>query len=147
MGKVQLFKFNTHAPSNVTVSEDKISFTIPKPIVIQSSEIVKVKIGFGLKVPDGHIITLYTGSQLIDKVCELFPSVITFDSSTLGNQLEIAIRNNSRNQVNLMPGISIAEGYLTKIQKIDVTESGQEAVPEPVKSKPQKKDPFNFEVK
>ncbi len=146
---IQFYKINKNANSFVTLTEDRLLFTVPKPTVIQSSEIIKIKTGTVIKIPRGYVLTVYTHPDLVNQACELFPSVTAIDGWAPEVELELAIRNSGRNQVNLLMGNMIAVGYLSQAHNIGVGEFEPDIITNPdlPNTRPQKKNPFNFEVR
>lgn len=133
----------------VAVNDDSLTFACLMPIVIQSTEIQKVRMGIGLQIHKGCVLSISTHSALIDRAAEVFPALISLDH-THGGELFIPVRNNGRNPLNLLPGQPVANGHLSKIQKIETHEFELDTKPEKSKSKtkPQKKNPnIQFEVR
>jgi len=149
MVEIHFYQTNKNEAPGAAVAEDVVVFTIPKPTVIQPSEILQIQTGIVMKVPPGYVVTLSTHPALSEKAAELFPGVITVDSYAPETELRLAIRNSGRSQLNLMPGFLFAVGYVSQIHNIEVGEFEPDAIanPQKEKSKPQKKNPFNFEVK
>ena len=146
---IQFYKVNNKENSFVAVVEDRLLFTVPKPTVIQSSEIIKLKTGTVMKIPRGYVLTIYTHPDLANQACELFPGVTVIDGWAPEAELELAVRNSGRSQVNLLMGNMIAVGYLSQAHDIGVGEFEPSILnnPELPNTRPQKKNPFNFEVK
>lgn len=149
MVKINFYKINKEGSSSVTNDGDRLLFSVPEPTVIQPSEIIKIKTGIIMKVPLGYVITISTYPNLPIEAVELFPAAITIDSCAPGTELELAVRNSGRSQLNLMTGILFAIGYVNETQNIELGEFELDTVPSPSKEKsvPQKKDSFSFEVK
>ena len=149
MVDIQFYKINKSAESFVVVLEDRLLFALPNPTVIQSSEIIKIKTGTVMKIPRGYVLTIYTPPDLAKQACELFPGVTVIDGWGPEVELELAVKNSGRNQVNLLAGNTIAVGYLSKVDDIGVGELELDVVANPKLpgTRPQKKNSFNFEVK
>jgi len=60
MVKINFHKINKDESSSVTNDGDRLLFSIPKPVVVQPLEIIKIKTGVIMKVPLGHVITIST---------------------------------------------------------------------------------------
>ena len=133
----------------VDIQDDHIIFTNPKPVVIQPSEIIKISMGTAMKLPEGYIGIISTHPRLFGKACELFPSTIIRSARSPDGELELAIRNSGRSQVNLMQGDPIGVGYVSKIQTIDAREFDLDVLKrsELPSTSPQKKNIFDFEIK
>ncbi len=130
--------------------EDKIIFSATRPIIIQSSEIMKVQTDLVIRVENGFVLNISTHPDLAQKGAELFPGLITVDSLARPAPLELPMKNNSRNPLNIMRQDKIAIGYGSEIQKIEIGEFEPELEPSPKNSRsfPQKKNPdINFEVR
>ncbi len=146
---IQFYKINKNAESFVILTEDRLLFAVPEPTVIQSLEIIKIKTGTVMKIPRGHVLTICTHPDLAKQACELFPSVTVIDGWAPAVELELAVKNSGRNQINLIPGAIVAVGYLSQVSDIGAGELELDVVanPELPGTRPQKKNPFNFEVK
>ena len=133
----------------VGIQGDHIIFTNPKPVVIQPSEIIKISMGTAMKLPEGYIGIISTHPRLFGKACELFPSTVIRSARSPDGELELAVRNSGRNQVNLMQDDPIGVGYISQIQKVDVRELDIEILKksELPSTSPQKKNIFDFEIK
>lgn len=145
----KLSNLNKEGPEGAVVSADAthVTFLSVKPLVIQPSEIQRVQIGVACETPPGCVLHISTCPKLAAQAAEVFPALIVVDHTHSG-ELIIPVRNNGRNPFNLMPGTSIAKGHLVKVETLNV--EGFEYVapkPEPQQSRPQKKNPFSFEVK
>lgn len=149
MIKVEFCQTGKGAKAYVEIQGDHIVFANPKPIVIQPSEIIKISMGTAMKLPEGYIGIISTHPRLFGKACELFPSTIIRSARSSDGELELAIRNSGRNQVNLMQDEPIGVGYISKIQTIDARELDLAVLEksELPSTSPQKKNPFNFEIK
>ncbi len=149
MVELQFYKIDKNNSSCEVVAKNKLLFKITKPTVIQSSEIIKIKTGIILKVPDGHLLNIFTYPALADKACELFPNIIILDSEASEAEVQLAVRNSGRNQINLMIGEVIAVGHLNQVQDITIGEFEPNIVTNPKlpNTTPQKKNTFEFEVK
>lgn len=149
MVEIHFYQINKNEAPAAAVADDMMVFSTPKPAVIQPAEILQIQTGIVMKVPPGYVVTLSTHPDLSEKAAELFPGVTTVDSYAPEAELKLAVRNSGRNQLNLMPGALVAVGYVSKIHEIEVGEfePGIIANPQMGKSKPQKKNPFRFEVK
>jgi hypothetical protein len=149
MIKVEFCQTGKDTKAYVGIQGDHIIFTNPKPVVIQPSEIIKISMGTAMKLPEGYIGIITTHPRLSGKACELFPSAVIRSARSPDAELELAIRNSGRNQVNLMQDEPIGVGYISQIQTIDARELDIEVLKksELPSTSPQKKNPFNFEIK
>ena len=149
MIKVEFCLTGKDAKAHVSVQGDHIVFTNPKPIIIQPSEIIKISMGTVMKLPEGYIGIISTHPRLLGKACELFPSTVIRSARSPDAELELAIRNSGRNQVNLMQDDPIGVGYISQIHEIDARELDVDILKksELPSTSPQKKNPFNFEIK
>ena len=140
---------NLNTNDGVRIDDDILTFTCVLPIVIQSGEIQKVKIGTIIEVEKGYVLNISTAIGLAEKAGEIFPAYITLDH-TYSGELFLPVRNNGRNQLNLMQGIAIAQGYISKVQKIEPYVLDALSIAESTRTKttPQKKNTnFKFEVR
>ncbi len=136
-------------PKGVTISSEKdcVTFNCVKHVTVQPSEIQRVEIGLACEIPFGYVLQISTYPKLADQASEVFPALTVVDSTHRG-ELFLAIRNQGRNPLNLMPGTPVAIGRIVKIELLNI--EGFEYVtskPEAQQSRPQKKNPFRFEVK
>lgn len=146
---LKLADLTKEGPKGVTVSSDRdyVTFNCITPTIIQPSEIQRVKLGVACDVPFGYVLQISTYPALADKASEVFPALTVIDHKHEG-ELLLAVRNHGRDPLNLMPGTPIAVGRLVKPETFDVEGFEYEAPKlERTTSRPQKKNPFNFEVK
>lgn len=115
-------------------------------VTIQSGEIKRLPTDVVLNVAPGFALFLTTSEYLKQSVCELFPAVVVVDSLSDKSELQIAVKNSGRNQINLKPGDTIAKGLLLVTQQPQVEEftSEVEVDPQITLNRPQRK---NAEVK
>jgi len=146
---LKLADLTKEGPKGLTVSPDldRVVFHCVKPAIIQPSEIQKVKIDVACEVPHGYVLQISTYPKLAEQAAEVFPALTAIDSSHEG-ELMLAVRNHGRNPLNLMPATPVAVGHLVKIELLNI-EGFEYSAPklERATSRPQKKNPFNFEVK
>jgi len=149
MVEIQFYKLTKNETPSVAATEDKFVFSVPKPTVIQPAEIIKIQTGLVVKVPKGFVLTLSPHPDLSEKAADLFPSIITVDSYAPEKELALAVRNSGRNQLNLLAGFPFAVGYVSEIRNIETGDFEPDVIKNPVRdqSRPQKKNPFSFEVK
>lgn len=136
-----------HKGLTISADSDHIILHCVKPIIVQPSEIQKIRIDVGCEVPYGHVLQISTYPKLAEQAAEIFPALTVIDNNYEG-ELTLAVRNHGRNPLNLMPGTPIAVGHVIKIELLNI-EGFEYSSPKPEQSasKPQKKNPFNFEVK
>ena len=133
----------------ITVAESlqHVTFRNLKPVMVQPSEIQRVQIGVACEIPAGYVLQISTYPKLAEQAAELFPALTQVDHTHEG-ELLLAVRNHGRNPLNLMPGTPIARGHLVKVEPLELEEFDFEVRKAEVpKSKPQKKNPFSFEVR
>jgi hypothetical protein len=150
MVKVQYYKIDKNAPGSLVADEDRLTFIVPEPTVVQPLEIIRIPLGIVLHLTSkSATLTLHTHPELSQKACELFPSVLVMDHLFPEKELELYVRNSGRNQVNLMQNEKIAVGYVTEIQEFEIEDFAPDFVTQPTlpRTKPQKKGSFNFEIK
>ena len=149
MVKINFYKINKDESSSVTIDGDRLLFSIPKPTIVQPSEIIKIKTGIIMKVPSEHVVIISTYPDRPIAAAELFPAVVTMDGCASETELELAVKNSGRGQLNILPGVPFAVGYVIRTHTIEFGEFEPDAVtPSPKeKSVPQKKNSFSFEVK
>ena len=135
-------------PKGVTVSPDLdcVTFRCVKPTIIQPSEIQKVSIGVACEIPFGCVLQISTYPKLSEQAAEVFPALTVIDHNHEG-ELMLAVRNHGRNPLNLMPETPVAVGRIVKVEVLNVEGFEYSAPKAQPKSKPQKKNPFSFEVK
>ena len=136
-------------PFGVGLEEKSLNFICTEPLIIQPLEIQKMKAQVILDIPDGYVLYINSSSFLVNKAGELFPSIVVLDNNSPKEPLFIDIRNNGRNPLHLMVSNHVAVGRLVKIENITPVNLEVE-YPEnqlPKKSRPQKKNNFQFEVK
>jgi len=146
---LKLADLTKEGPKGATVSRDRdyVTFNCVKPTMVQPSEIQRVKLGVACDVPFGYVLQISTYPALADKAAEVFPALTVIDHTHEG-ELLLAVRNHGRDPLNLMPGTPVAVGRLVKPETFDVEGFEYEAPKlERPTSRPQKKNPFNFEVK
>jgi len=146
MVKVDFYQTNKDADPVIEAAGNRLLFYAPRPTIIQPSETIKISMGLGLKINANHVLIINTADELSADACELFPSTKIIDGQ---EEVILAVRNKGRNQVNIMTGKLIAVGYLLSIKKIELNKSEPTESPkqQPHKTKPQKKNNFEFEVK
>lgn len=146
--RLRFASLNKDGPKGLTVSPelDSVTFYCTKPAVIQSSEIQKVQTGLVCEIPQGCVLNISTYPKLIEQASEVFPNLLVIDHKHEG-ELLIPVRNSGRSPLNLMPGTAIAVGHVIKIEQLELEGFEYEAPKVQPKSKPQKKNPFSFEVK
>jgi len=144
---LKLADLTKEGPKGVTVSRDMdyVTFNCVTPTIIQPSEIHRIKLGVACDVPGGYVLQISTYPELADKAAEVFPALTVIDSKHVG-ELMLAVRNHGRDPLNLMPGTPVAVGRLVKPETFDIEGFEYEAPKAQPKSKPQKKNPFSFEV-
>lgn len=127
------------------VENNILIFNSASPVILQSTEIKRVKTGLIVKIEENYSLQIGIHPALQDKDISVFPGVLIIDSSHTG-ELLIPLQNHGRGQVNLLPNEIIARGILTKIEEIEIVEL---ALEEPKSSKeqtkPQKKN-IEFKV-
>lgn len=146
---LKLADLTKEGPKGVTVSPnlDYIVLNSIKHVTVQSSEIQRVEIGVACEVPFGYVLQITTYPKLAEQASEVFPALKVVDSTHRG-ELILAVRNQGRNPINLMPGTPIAIARIIKAELVNVESFDYEVEkPEPLQSRPQKKNPFSFEVK
>ena len=144
--------FNSADPENgrtVLEADGKILLLFcSKAVIIQSAEIQKVSIGMSFEIPEGYVLNISTSPALYEKAAAIFPASIVLDHTDT-ETTRIPIKNSGRNPLQIMPGMVIAKGYISKMEEIELYKFGS-PTPEEIKAKtkPQKKkDRFEFEVK
>ncbi len=143
--KLEVAKLNKEGSSGLNVENNILEFSCIKPIIVQPSEIQKIQLACILNIPKGYILNISTSSVLYEKAGEIFPALLTLDHS-YNDKVVIPVRNSGRNPLNLMPGMVIAKGYFSKLEKVQTAEMQAVEISKPVKSKPQRKNPISFEV-
>ena len=131
----------------LSTEHDCVTFNCIKHVTVQPSEIQRVEIGIACEIPLGYVLQISTYPKLADQASEVFPALTVIDSTHQG-ELFLAVRNQGRNPLNLMPNTPIAIGRIVKTEQLHI--EGFEYVtpkPEARQSRPQKRNPFNFEVK
>lgn len=148
--QIDFHNVNKEGIIGATLVDGKIIFSAVRPIVIQSSEIMKVQTDLVIRVEKGFVLNISTHPDLAQKGAELFPGLITVDSSANSKPLEFPVKNNGRSALNLMRQGIIAVGYSSKVQKIEIGEFQPELEPssKDSRSTPQRKNPnIKFEVR
>jgi len=146
---LKLADLTKEGPKGVTISPDLdyVTFHCIKHVTVQPSEIQRVELGIACEVPFGYVLQINTYPKLAEQAAELFPALIVLDS-TYTDELFLAVRNQGRNPLNLMPGTAVAIGRIVKIETLNIEGFDYETLkPKPLQSKPQKKNPFSFEVR
>lgn len=146
---LKLANLTKEGPPRIMVSPelDYVTFRCVQPAIIQPSEIQKVKLGIACEIPFGYFLQISTYPQLAEQASEIFPALTVIDHNHEG-ELVLAVRNHGRDPLNLMPETPVAIGRMVKLELLNVEGFEYEASkPEPRQSKPQKKNPFSFEVK
>lgn len=124
-----------------------ITFNCIKPLTVQPSEIQRIITGIACEVPSGHVLQINTCPQLADKAIEVFPALTVINSFHRG-ELVLAVKNNGRNPFNFMIGNPVAQGYLIKIEQLEIENFEYEtSKTEGQHSRPQKKNAVSFEIK
>ncbi len=146
---LKLADLTKEGSKGVTISpeQDYVTFNCIKHVTVQPSEIQRVEIGLACEIPFGYVLQISTYPKLADQASEVFPALTVIDSTHQG-ELFLAVRNQGRNPLSLMPGTPVAVGRLVKTELLNI--EGFEYVtpkPEARQSRPQKKNPFSFEVK
>lgn len=146
--KLSFANLNKDGLSGATVEGSALIFQCVKPMIIQPTEIQKVHVGVELRIPEGFVFNISTHPRLIDRAGEVFPALLTLDSTHVG-EVVIPVRNNGRNTLNLIAGTSLARGYLSHVEELELLQIEPETVvAEPLpRTQPQRKNPFTFEVK
>jgi dUTPase len=146
--KLSFANLNKDGLSGATVDGNTLLFQCVKPLIIQPAEIQKVHVGVELRIPEGFVLNISTHPKLADRAGEVFPALTTLDHTHTG-QVVIPVRNNGRNPLNLMVGMVLARGHVVRTEELEFTEEAPTAAPtEPLpRTQPQRKNPFNFEVK
>lgn len=147
--KLRFASLDKEGPKGVTINSelDSVTFYCNKPAVIQPSEIQKIQTGLICEIPQGYVLNINTYPKLIDHASEIFPNLIVIDHNHQG-ELMVAVRNSGRNPLNLMPNTPIAIGHVVKTEQIELEGFEYKALQSGQKqSKPQKKNPFTFEIK
>jgi dUTPase len=125
-------------------------FLAAKPIIIQSSEIMKVQTGLSVRVPFGYVLNISTAPALAVKAGELFPGLMAVSWSEQEVELELPVRNCGRNVLNIMSQQTIAIGHVIKTEEVNVKalEPQNWKSVSNAESKPQKKNSnFKFEIR
>lgn len=124
----------------VAVQDNLLTFSCTQPSIIQSAEIQKVKVGMSFQIEKGYVLNISTWPGLYEQAGEVFPALIVLDHTHTG-ELMIPVRNNGRNPLNLMPGVVIAQAYVSKVEKLEMEEVAAETPSTKMsKTRPQKKN-------
>lgn len=149
MVKIEFGKSSGGANSSITFSETKAVIAVSKPVIIQPSEIIAIRTKTIVKIPEDYYLSIVTSPGLIQKFGELLPSSIIINSEQ-DYPLEMGIRNNHKDPIQLMVNEVIGIGYLNKIQKIEAQEltiSDEELEQLRRNTRPQRKNPnFHFDL-
>lgn len=146
---LKLATLTKEGPKGVTVAEDltNVTFRCIKHVTVQPSEIQRVQLGIACEIPFGYVLQVSTYPKLADQAAEVFPALTVVDHTHKG-ELFVAVRNQGRNPLSLMPETPVAVGRVVKIELLNVEGFEYEAPKsDPVQSRPQKKNPYSFEVK
>jgi len=146
---LKLADLTKEGPKGVTIAEDltAVTFRCIKHVTVQPSEIQRVDLGVACEIPFGYVLQVSTYPKLADQAAEVFPALTVVDHTHKG-ELVIAVRNQGRNPLNLMPETPVAVGRVVKVELLEIEGFDYEAPkPQSRQSKPQKKNPFSFEVK
>jgi dUTPase len=149
MKNLKLADLTKEGPKGAIIGSDLdyVTFHCIKHVTVQPSEIQRVELGLACEVPIGYVLQVSTYPKLVDQASEVFPALTVVDSTHRG-ELILAVRNHGRNPLSLMPGTAVAIGRIVKTEQLDIEGFEYEAPKlEPRQSKPQKKNPFSFEVK
>jgi dUTPase len=136
--------------SSAVIPENKgniLTFFSALPIIVQPSEIKKVKTGLSVEVEEGYIIQILTCPELYEKGVSVFPGPLVTNQE---KELFIPLQNSGRNPLNLLPGDIIARAIVTKLEETEITEVAPEVEPKRSNkgSRPQKKNTdFKFEIR
>lgn len=125
-------------------------FLAAKPIIIQSSEIMKVQTGLSVRVPLGYVLNISTAPPLSVKAGELFPGLMAISPSEEEVELNLPVRNSGRNVLNIMAGQTVAIGHVLKTEEVIIKdfEPRDWKLVSDGESKPQKKNPnIKFEIR
>jgi dUTPase len=145
--KMSFANLNKDGLHGATVDGNTLFFQCVKPLIIQPAEIQKVHVGIELRIPEGFVLNVSTHPKLADKAGEVFPALTAVDHTHVG-EVVIPVRNNGRNPLSLMVGMVFARGHLVRVEELEFTEEAPTVVPTDLpRTQPQRKNPFNFEVK
>lgn len=132
----------------VVVQDNLLTFGCVEPVVIQTTEIQKVKVGMSFQIEKGYVLNISTCPGLYEQAGEVFPALITLDHTHAG-ELMIPVRNNGRNPLNLMRGVVIAQAYVSKVEEVEMEEFEADTPSTKMpRTKPQKKNTGpSFEIR
>lgn len=147
--KVYFHKIKKNDPNGVVLAEGVLHFCATRPTVVQPSEIMKVPVNVVVRVVGNVVLNISTHPKLVERAGTLFPALLTLDKMSPEEPLELAVKNEGRNPLHLMPDQLVGIGYLLPIEQIEPEEfSISVASRESPKSKPQKRNKdVKFEVK
>ena len=104
--KIQLIDFGGKIPERAHANDAGADVFCPCSITIKPGEVIKIPLGFGLKIPDGYAGYIFPRSGLSSKgiVCELPP----IDSGYRG-QVHAIISNVGNNEYEIKAGDKIGQ--------------------------------------
>ena len=123
-----------------------ISIATPIPLELQVGERVDLKTGLVVQVPEGYILSIQSLPWLlIFKGLEVLgpPFVVPEDK----DELNVALYNRGKSQINLQPGMQVGVAILQITETIEIEEFSpkEQKIVHP-QDRPPKRDPFKFEV-
>lgn len=134
------FKVITNQAVLPYIENNILTFNCIKPIIIQPTEIKRIKTGLIVEIEKNYILQIGIHTVLQEKNISIVPGILTINSS-YNEELFISIQNKGRGQVNVFVGDAIATGTVIKIEEVEIIESEIEKIKRSQeKNIPQKKD-------